>query len=1305
MRRWILAISVLSLFSGLALTAFTGWLLNTTAGAVWLLDTVASAAGAEVTSDRVEGRLADELMIDNLVFALPDTRIEIHKIKLDWDPSSVLGTSLKIHLLEVDHFIIRDSSPENIAGSKDRGSEGEHGAIDFSVDDLRFLPVWLVLEIEELRFESLVIQNSAGAVTVFDAISGAFVVSRQQIVSSSFSYLSPYVDFKGHFDWDLETPHLEMIADVHLPSELVDHQMFKDIDVPVDFPGILSLDGDWNDFSGPVSFGTETEDFSKVWLVADAQGSWQGINFDNLRGHYLGGQLAGELDLWWIDSYRMHGKILGTGLNPGIFLNDLQGLATLDVSGELFIPYDETPLNASISAEVVNGQLRGTNVSGGLALDWQHGDLYEIAIDLSSEDSRLFMQGKPAERLDIGASTNDLSSIYAGLTGSLNSSGWLRWSEGYLTGELSGAGSDIAWHEASLESFTYQGRHLAKQSPIELVIDGEDLHHELMQVEQLHAEVSGSLQAHNLLLTINDQTARLKANLTGKYLDEVWKGQLLTLTGESSRLGSWSLKEPSSLTWIDESFTLENLVLEGSSGGSLALAITDLGASRDSSLSLDWSDIRHDWLEYLYPPLPVSGKSSGQFVMKTVDQKPVSLKAQLSGNLSLQNDYSPLEIPSVTLNLEWIDTGLGLDLVAKTEAGEHIELRVSSTQPPSLQELPEQLSLAMNWQDIDLNRLSPLREGLQVQGRSLGRAEVEIFDGALQQAKADFTAEANMQLGTKVFGFSAINVDLLWDENNFHSEAQVKGVHDGLLTVKMTSSADPAYRWPVSGDVELSLADFDLRSLTPFLTDKVDLVGLIRGSSSGYWRENGDVAFRGEFGAVDDTIAWKLQDGQVAGAFHGAEVDWNWQGSHLEGQLALQLESGGDLHGRWQLPFSAHWPFDFKTDGPITADLKGGAQLSEIIPFFASGVFQDVRGVVTSDLRISGSLNSPQFSGTLEVSDAGAYLPFTGATIDNLLLHISLQDDEIHLDKLLLKAGEGELLGTGLVKFDQWKLKDYSFEVSGDRLHLYNFPELQLFASPDLTFSGDLSRSELKGNILIPEMNLIDKSTGGHSVPSDDVVISGQETDERKKLKFDTDIQVIVELGENVKVKTEGVETSLEGGVTITRDEKRHLAGWGEIRLVGGTYKAYGTSLAIKQGVMSYSGDPLVNPKLRVFAARDVGRVQAGVHITGTAQNPVVTLASNPAMPERDILGYLFMGRPISRDSEGGDALAIGAGALIPNYGGTFADYGIVELDLDGLLNDNGGVRFRKRLSESWEISSTLGTESGIDLFYILDFD
>ena len=302
MKRWILGIIVLSLFIGLALTTFAGWLLNSTNGAVWLLDTVSSVTGLEVTAGRIEGRLADNLLVDDLAIALPDGQVKIHKIRLAWEPLSALRENLKIDLLEIDHLVIESYSLGEEPGPKNGEGNNDPG---FSAGDLRFLPRWLTVEIADLQFAGFDIRDPEGSVTVFDSLAGSFVVSRQQITSSAFTYHSPFVDFKGHFDWDLKTPHLEMIADVHLPAELIDHQLFEDIAVPVDFPGRLSLDGDWNDFSGPVSFGTETDSLSEVWLAADAKGSWQGINFKNLQGHYLGGRLDGALDLWWIDSYRM----------------------------------------------------------------------------------------------------------------------------------------------------------------------------------------------------------------------------------------------------------------------------------------------------------------------------------------------------------------------------------------------------------------------------------------------------------------------------------------------------------------------------------------------------------------------------------------------------------------------------------------------------------------------------------------------------------------------------------------------------------------------------------------------------------------------------------------------------------------------------------------------------------------------------------------------------------------------------------------------------------------------------------------
>jgi autotransporter translocation and assembly factor TamB len=91
-------------------------------------------------------------------------------------------------------------------------------------------------------------------------------------------------------------------------------------------------------------------------------------------------------------------------------------------------------------------------------------------------------------------------------------------------------------------------------------------------------------------------------------------------------------------------------------------------------------------------------------------------------------------------------------------------------------------------------------------------------------------------------------------------------------------------------------------------------------------------------------------------------------------------------------------------------------------------------------------------------------------------------------------------------------------------------------------------------------------------------------------------------------------------------------------------------------------------------------------------------------MPERDIMAYIFMGRAMRVGQEGEDAMMIGAGALMP-YGDTFSNLGIAEIDLQGLFDGTGGVRLHKRLTEKLELESTLGAESGVDLYYLIKFD
>jgi translocation and assembly module TamB len=369
------------------------------------------------------------------------------------------------------------------------------------------------------------------------------------------------------------------------------------------------------------------------------------------------------------------------------------------------------------------------------------------------------------------------------------------------------------------------------------------------------------------------------------------------------------------------------------------------------------------------------------------------------------------------------------------------------------------------------------------------------------------------------------------------------------------------------------------------------------------------------------------------------------------------------------------------------------------------GLVQDLHGQVQSDLQVTGTWNAPVFSGQLALLDAGAYSPATGVTIESLEVHAALHGNQVKIEKFSLRSGPGTLDGSGEIEFDRWQLEHYQLAVKGERLQVYNFPELQVLCSPDLTLSGDLERLQVEGRILIPEMTLLGTSTVPEVMVSKDVVIPGEVQDRHRVLPIDADIQVDVELGEQVRIKTAGVNTRLKGGGRITLDQQDHLVIWGEINLFDGVYKAYGANLGIKQGVLRYKGGPVENPSLSILATREVGTVQAGVQVTGTAEVPVVTLYSQPAMPERDILGYIFMGRPMRTGQEGEDALMIGAGALVPGYGGAFSDLGISEIDIQGLFDGTGGVTVRKRLTEKWEVESTLGVESGVDLFYLIRFD
>jgi translocation and assembly module TamB len=372
-----------------------------------------------------------------------------------------------------------------------------------------------------------------------------------------------------------------------------------------------------------------------------------------------------------------------------------------------------------------------------------------------------------------------------------------------------------------------------------------------------------------------------------------------------------------------------------------------------------------------------------------------------------------------------------------------------------------------------------------------------------------------------------------------------------------------------------------------------------------------------------------------------------------------------------------------------------------------------------------------------------------------------LAGNEITIESLRAKSGPGTVTATAVIGLDQWRVARYRGSVTGERFQAVKLPELQMLATPKLTFEGTPDKVAVRGQLHVPELLVTAAGTGGPVKASPDVVLEGAPPRAEKEFPLALDIRIGVTLGDRVIVKAEGIDAQLGGNVDLVMLGPDRVTSTGAIRVVKGYYSTYGVKLEIVRGRVFYAGGPINRPTLDFLALRTEGDVKAGVTVGGTADQPVVKLYSEPAMADTEILSYIVLGRPLS-GSEGETSLLMqAAGALLStgqsvslqdqlkerlgidvldvsaakgtSYGGyrkidvapggaapttstagvgetmaTVGKYLTPDLYLSygrSLFSERNQVVLRYRLTKRLEVETQAGSELGADITYRIDFD
>ena len=427
----------------------------------------------------------------------------------------------------------------------------------------------------------------------------------------------------------------------------------------------------------------------------------------------------------------------------------------------------------------------------------------------------------------------------------------------------------------------------------------------------------------------------------------------------------------------------------------------------------------------------------------------------------------------------------------------------------------------------------------------------------------------------------------------------------------------------------------------------------------------------------------------------GLQSDLN--GRTLNAQAKLDLAQTGQMQANLQIqdPLGTA-----RLNGRINAALTDLGMISLFVP-----QIQKVSGQVRADVTAAGILPKLTLRGEIRLDNASAAIPEAVIQLQNLqLTAVGNGQGPLQLSGSV-RSGAGQLQLSG--EADPLK-PQLLLKIKGQSFQVLNTADLQVQISPELQLNVTQQQVRVDGEVTVPHAFL---RPGGDQPgvirPSGDVVIVNDADGEAPPPKppgIDLYARVRVILGDDVRVETSAFQGKLAGQLLIEETPQLAPRGSGTIEVVAGNYRIYGEDIQIQRGQLLFSSSPLDNPGLDLRVVRQSDNsttgesITVGAQIRGTLKKPLLTLFSNPKMPNSSILSYLVLGR--APGGSGGEsallykaasAMGFGTGTLTKSLGEAFG--------LDSLQLDSGEGSKSTSLMLGKYLSPNLYIGYGVGLF------
>ncbi len=448
--------------------------------------------------------------------------------------------------------------------------------------------------------------------------------------------------------------------------------------------------------------------------------------------------------------------------------------------------------------------------------------------------------------------------------------------------------------------------------------------------------------------------------------------------------------------------------------------------------------------------------------------------------------------------------------------------------------------------------------------------------------------------------------------------------------------------------IALSLADLDVRQLTPFLPGEWlgedALEGTVAGALSLVGTQEGPV--------VTGDVSWTRARLGTARADHVAlraeteagQLALDFDITH-QGQSAFDAEAELELARLLEEPTG--WLRDPRNRSVMTAE---DVDLAWLVPRASArrlGRVEAVEGRATGRVELRGSPDGPVIDGRLDVDRAQLELALFDEPIGPITAALRFDNRALHVDRVVIGSTKGDAVVKGRYRFASANRKDrVDLDMRFAKFSLTHFPLLEARVTGDLELTGPLAALDAKGDLsfrrvhvslpaaqdpLLREVRIL-----GLEEPEGEDGSNGRAAEPSAYQTMQAQIAIDVRRG--AKIRERGADLEVEGQILLRKRRLSPTLLQGSLATTGGTYTFFGRKFEVREGIANFEERLPPDPDLRIEATRHVGDVTVGVRRVGRWSEPAAELFSEPEMGETDILSYLMFNKPRSELGAADDA-------------------------------------------------------------------